>query len=143
MVSSKRVLAVALTVCAFLAGVSLAPVARPATVATNHLSDGTWTVQGRAISGLRCGDWLVRLTNAQGRLSGVVSLARSTVALQNLALSPDGSFSGATRAGVVGTRHVRGYRVTGRFSGDRVNLTLEDHICPPRRGTALRQAARS
>jgi hypothetical protein len=142
LVASKLLPAFALTtVCAFLAGVSLA-VARPATVAANHLSDGTWTVQGRAISGLRCGDWLVRLTNAQGRLSGVVSLARSTVPLQNLALSPDGSFSGTTQAGVVGTRHVRGYRVTGRFSGDRVNLTLEDHICPPRRGTAIRQAAR-
>lgn len=140
--SSKLLPAFVLTICAFLASVSMAAGAPPAAVAANHLADGIWTVEGRAISGRRCGDWLVRLTNAQGRLSGVVSLARSTVPLQNLALSPDGSFSGTTRAGVVGTRHVRGYRVTGRFSGDRVNLTLEDHICPPRRGAALRQAAR-
>jgi hypothetical protein len=135
LVSSKRELAAALTVCAFLAGVSLAPVARPATVATNHLSDGTWTVQGRAISGLRCGDWLVRLTNAQGRLSGVVSLARSTVALQNLALSPDGSFSGATRAGVVGTRQCEAIESPEGFQG--TGSILPSKIISARRAAGL------
>jgi hypothetical protein len=110
---------------------------------TIQLADGTWTVQGRAIQGTRrCGDWLVRLTNAGGQLSGVVSLARSSVPIKNLTLQPDGSFTGATRAGVVGTTHVRPYRISGRFSGDSVSLTLKDNMCPPRQGTAVRQAAR-
>ena len=98
-------------------------------------------MQGRAIPGTRrCGDWLVRLTNRQGQLSGVVSLARSSVPIQNLTLQPDGTFAGNTRAGLTGSRHARAYKVTGRFSGDTVNLTLEDNMCPPRHGTAIRQA---
>jgi hypothetical protein len=117
--------------------------AEPATAApATQLPDGIWTVQGRAIQGTRrCGDWLVRLTNRQGQLSGVVSLARSSVPIQNLALQPDGSFSGTTRAGLTGSRHTRAYTVTGQFSGDTVRLTLEDSMCPPRRGEATRQAA--
>lgn len=104
------------------------------------LADGIWTVQGRAIHGTRsCGDWLVRLTSRQGQLSGVLSLARSSVPIRNLALQPDGSFSGTTQAGVVGSRHVRAYRVSGKFSGDTVSLTLEDNLCPPRHGTTTRQ----
>ena len=107
---------------------------------TRHqLSDGIWTVQGRAIPGSRrYGDWLVRLTNVRGQLSGVVSLARSSVPIQDLALLPDGSFSGTTRAGLAGSRHARAYKVTGKFSGDTVSLTLEDDICPPRHGIAIR-----
>src|SRR5271156_2947867 len=73
------------------------------------LANGTWTVQGREIPGTRCGNWLVRLTNTQGSLSGVVSLARGSVPIQNLALAADGSFSGATEAGGVGTTHARAY----------------------------------
>jgi len=112
-----------------------------ATTPDNQLADGVWTVQGRAIQGTRrCGDWLVRLTNTGGRLSGVVSLARSSVPINNLMLEPDGTFSGTTRAGLTGSRHARAYRVSGRFTGDTVNLTLEDNQCPPRQGTAVRQA---
>jgi hypothetical protein len=129
-------------VCASFAAVSPVRAADPATTApATQLGDGVWTVQGRAISGTRrCGDWLVRLTNARGQLSGMVSLARSSVPIQNLAVQLDGSFSGNTRTGLVGSRHVRGYKITGRFSGDSVSLTLEDDICPPRHGTAMRQA---
>jgi hypothetical protein len=108
---------------------------------SSQLADGIWTVQGRAIQGTRrCGDWLVRLTNAGGQLSGLVSLARSSVPIQNLTLQPDGTFSGTTRAGLTGSRHARAYKVTGKFSGDTVSLTLEDNMCPPRSGTAIRQA---
>jgi hypothetical protein len=108
-----------------------------------HLPEGVWTVQGREIPGTRrCGHWMVRLTNAQGRLSGVISLARGSVPIQNLTLQPDGSFSGTTQAGVVGTTHARAYTVTGRFSGDMVNLTLENNACPARHGAATRQAGR-
>ena len=107
-----------------------------------QLGNGVWTVQGRAIPGRRqCGDWLVRLTNAEGRLSGVISLARASVPIQNLTLLPDGSFSGTTRAGLVGSSHARAYKVIGKFSGDTVSLTLEDNLCPPRHGMAIRQAA--
>ena len=105
------------------------------------LPDGIWRVQGRAIHGTRCGDWLVTLTNRQGQLSGVVALARASVPIEGLVVQPDGSFSGRTRAGLVGSRHARAYRVSGRFSGNTVFLTLEGNLCPPRHGTAIRQAA--
>jgi hypothetical protein len=129
--------------CAFFATVSAARAVEPATTPpATQLPDGIWSVQGRAIQGTRrCGDWLVRLTNRQGQLSGVVSLARSSVPIQNLVLQPDGSFSGTTRAGLTGSRHTRAYKVSGKFSGDTVSLTLEDNVCPPRHGVATRQPA--
>ena len=129
--------------CASLAAVSPVRVLEPSTAAAaTQLADGIWTVQGRAIQGTRrCGDWLVRLTNRQGQLSGVVSLARSSVPIQNLVLQPDKSFSGTTRAGLTGSRHTRAYQVTGKFSGDTVSLTLEDNMCPPRHDEATRQSA--
>ena len=132
---SARFLPAAL--CALLAALACEQVARPAAA---DPPDGIWRVQGRAIHGTRCGDWLVTLTNRQGQLSGVVALARASVPIENLVLQPDGSFSGATRAGLVGSRHARAYRVSGRFAGDTVKLTLEDNLCPPRHGTAARQA---
>ena len=130
-------------VCASLGAVSPVRAVEPGiTAPATQLADGIWTVQGRAIPGTRrCGDWLVRLTNRQGQLSGVVSLARSSVPIQNLALQPDGSFSGTTRAGLVGSRHARAYKVAGQFSGDTANLTLEDDACPPRSGVATRHSA--
>lgn len=129
--------------CASFAAVSPVRAVEPATTApATQLANGIWTVQGRGIPGSRhCGDWLVRLTNRQGRLSGVVSLARASVPLESIALLPDGSFTGATRAGFVGSRRARAYKVTGRFSGNTVNLTLEDNICPPRHGAGTRRAA--
>ena len=105
------------------------------------LTDGIWRVQGRAIHGTRCGDWLVTLTNRQGQLSGVIALARASVPIENLVVQSDGSFSGTTQAGLVGSRHARAYSVNGRFSGDTVSLTLEGNLCPARHGTAVRQAA--
>jgi hypothetical protein len=137
---SSRLLLIA--VCSLFLMVSPVRVVEPAAAAPPP-ADGIWTVQGRAIQGARrCGDWLVRLPNRQGQLSGVLSLARSSVPIENLALQPDGSFSGTTRAAVVGSRHARAYKVTGKFSGDTVNLTLEDNVCPPRSGTGIRQASR-
>src|SRR6202030_4771619 len=132
---SSRLLLIA--ICASLAVGSSVQAIEPATAAPDQLADGIWRVQGRAIPGSRrCGDWLVRLTNAQGQLAGVVSLARSSVPIQNLALLPNGSFSGTTQAGLTASRHARAYQVTGKFSGDTVSLTLEDNICPPRHGMA-------
>src|SRR5215831_4489651 len=126
-----------IVVCASL--VSSSPVRAVGPAAP--LADGIWTVQGGAIQGTRrCGDWLVRLTNSGGQLSGVVLLARSSVPIQNLMLQPDGTFSGTARAGLGGSRHVRAYRVSGKFSGDTVSLTLQESMCPPRHGTAVRQA---
>src|ERR1700761_2999047 len=120
-------------VCAAVAAVSPGrAVEPPATAPATQLPDGIWTVQGRAIQGpRRCGDWLVRLTNRQGQLSGVVSLARANVPIQNLALQLDGSFSGTTRAGLTGSTHTRAYTITGQFSGDTVRLTLKDDMCAP------------
>ena len=131
-----------IVVCASVVVVSpMRAVELAAAAPASQLADGVWTVQGRAIQGTRrCGDWLVRLTNAGGQLSGFVSLARSSVPIQNLTLQPDGTFSGTTRAGLTGSRHARAYKVSGKFSGDTVSLTLEDNMCPPRSGTAIRQA---
>jgi hypothetical protein len=128
--------------CSSLALLSPVTVSEPAfAAAATQLADGIWNVQGREIPGRRqCGHWLVRLTNRQGQLSGVLSLARGSVPIQNLTLQSDGSFSGNTRAGVIGTTHARAYKITGEFSGETVNLTLQDNLCPPRHGTATRQA---
>jgi hypothetical protein len=91
-------------------------------------------VQGRD----RCGGWRVRLTNRQGQLSGVLTLARSGAPFRNLVLESDGSFTGTTRARLARSRRDRTYHLSGSFSGDMVNLTLEDNFCPPRHGTAAR-----
>jgi hypothetical protein len=120
--------------CASLAAASPARAQSPA-----PLANGSWTVQGREIPGTRCGNWLVRLSNAQGSLSGVLSLAQGSVPIQNLALAPDGSFSGTTQSGVVGSTHARAYQVTGRFVGDTVHVTLETNRCPARHGVATRR----
>jgi hypothetical protein len=140
----RRLLSLLLIIwCAPLVAVPPPQAMGQITAATaTQLSNGIWTVQGRAIPGRRqCGDWMVRLANAGGQLSGVVSLARASVPIQNLILLPDGSFSGTTQSGLVGSSHARAYKVTGKFSGDTVNLTLEDNICPSRHGMATRQAA--
>lgn len=101
--------------------------------------DGFWNVQGRVIAGTRCGDWMVRLEVEQGRLTGSVGVSLGNVMLQNLVLRPDGSFSGNTAAGHIGGRVVRAFQVRGRFSGDLVNLTLSNEICPDRNGHAWRR----
>ncbi len=103
------------------------------------LPDGVWTVYGSAIPGMACGDWFVRLTSMAGHLSGILSLSQANAPLENLILQPDGSFAGATRPGVVGTRYVRAYQVSGRFAGEQVNLHLQSELCPVRGGTAMRQ----
>ncbi len=135
--TSLRLLVIA--VCGSFAALSPARAQPPAT-APGALPNGTWTVQGREIPGTRCGHWLVRLTNLHGELSGVVSLARGSVPIENLSLMPDGSFSGTTQAGVVGSTVARAYRITGRFSGDTVHLTLETNFCPARHGVATRRS---
>ncbi len=89
--------------------------AQPSPTAPVRLLNVTWTVQGREIPGTRCGHWLVRLTNMHGRLTGLVSLARASVPIENLTAMPDGSFAGTTRAGVVGSTRARAYKVSGKF----------------------------
>ena len=120
------------------------PAAQPVTPAQAvKLADGTWSVYGTRIPGsLRCGGWLVRLTNAQGQLSGVVSQARSTVPIQNLVLMPDGSFSGTTPERLVGRRRAPATKVIGQFLEDTVSLTFESQRCPSSQGTATRRERR-
>jgi len=104
-----------------------------------QLADGTWTVQGTRIPGSRrCGEWLVRLTNAGGQLSGVVSQARSTVPIRNLVLMPDGSFSGTTPERLVGRSRAPASKVIGQFSEETVSLIFESERCPASQGTAAR-----
>jgi hypothetical protein len=114
------------------------PVAPPPSV---QVADGTWTVQGTRVPGSRrCGEWLVRLTNAGGQLSGFVTHARVTVPIENLMLMPDGSFSGNAPARMSGSRRAPLSTVTGRFSGDTVSVTFDSQRCPPRQATAIRHA---
>jgi hypothetical protein len=130
-------------ICASLAVGSSVQAIGPATAAPDQLAGGTWTVRGTRVPGSRrCGEWLVRLTNARGQLSGVVSHARATVPIQNLVLMPDGSFSGTTQARMVGSRRAPPSTVTGQFSGNTVSLTFNSERCPPRHGTAIREAER-
>ena len=128
---------------ALVTAVPLMPATKPATAASAiELADGTWLVQARVDSGSRyCRDRLVLLANRQGQLSGSVAFARASARIHNLVILPDGSFSGATRGGVAGSKLGRFYKVTGKFSGDAVSVTLEGTSCPPRHGTATRQAA--
>src|SRR5271166_1125959 len=120
--------------CVSVAAVSPVRAVEPAiTAQATQLADGTWTVQGTRVPGSRrCGEWLVRLTNARGQLSGVVSHAGATVPIQNLVLMPDGSFSGTTRASMSGSRRAPPSTVTGQFSGDTVSLTFDSERCAPR-----------
>ena len=131
-----------LLIAACTSFVMVSPVrAAEPTAAAPQLADGTWLVQARVDSDRRyCSDRLVRLTNRQGELSGAVALARASAPIHNLALLPNGSFSGATRGGVAGVKLGRFYKVTGKFSGDAVSVTLEGTGCPPRQGTATRCA---
>ena len=125
------------------AAVAPVPAVAPAAPAPAiQLADGTWTVRGTRVPGSRrCGEWLVRLTSAGGRLSSTVSHARNTaVPIQDLVLMPDGSFSGTTQASMSGSRRAPSVTVTGQFSGDTVNLTFDSERCAPRQGTATRRA---
>ena len=128
--------------CASVTAVS--PVRAVGQVITSQamqLADGTWTVQGAGFRGSRrCGDWLVRLTNVRGHLSGEVSHARSNAPIRNLVLMPDGSFSGTAPASFARSRHAQASTISGQFSGDRVSLTFDSEHCPPRHGTATRRA---
>jgi hypothetical protein len=132
---SRVACVVVVALCALVADVSPSRAVGPsAAPPAGPLADGVWTVRGRAIPGRRCGDWQVRLTNAQGRLSGVLSLARSSVPIENLALLPDGSFSGATQAGVVGSTLCGLTGSPGGFPATR--STSPSKIMSARRATA-------
>lgn len=61
--------------CGLLAAITLSASAQGAP------PDGNWTVHGRGVMGTGCGDWFVRLNNAQGRLSGIVGLGDGNVPL--------------------------------------------------------------
>jgi hypothetical protein len=125
---------------ALVAAVPLMPATKPATAASAvPLADGTWLVHARANSStVYCRDRLVLLTNRHGQLSGSVAFARASAPIHNLVLLPDGTFSGATRGGVTGSKLGRFYKVTGQFSGDTVSVTVDGAGCPPRQGTATR-----
>ena len=85
--------------------------------------DGNWEVHGSATS-RQCGSWSVRITASQGRLSGSFfagdyGASIGLLPIRDLALQPDGTFSGS---GVTGSQGV--YSFSGRFSGDMMGLTM-------------------
>ena len=93
------------------------PPARPA------FSDGNWEVHGSATSH-QCGSWSVRIAAAQGRLSGSFFVGDTgenvgLLPIRDLALRPDGTFSGT---GVTASQGV--YQFSGRLSGDLMSLTM-------------------
>jgi hypothetical protein len=76
-------------------------------------ADGTWLVWLPGDGGWKCNvDWFVRLTIAQGQLTGVhvgsLEGTKSVQTIEKLILKPDGRFagttSGITRDGLKGTR---------------------------------------
>jgi hypothetical protein len=73
---------------ASLAAVAPVRAVEPVTAApAGRLADGIWMVQARVTPGSRhCNDRLVRLTNRQGRLSGVVAFARASVPIEQACL---------------------------------------------------------
>jgi hypothetical protein len=103
-----------------------------------QVADGFWTAHGRGL-GDRCADWTVRLAVEQGRLTGVLSLYRGNITLQNAVLRPDGSFSADTPQTYLLNKYTPPYQVAGRFSGNMANVTLKGVYCPDRRASATRR----
>jgi len=99
------------------------------------LPDGNWTIQGRGVMGTGCGDWFVRLNSLHGQLSGIVGVAKGNVSLRNITLLSSGAFTASTPDTWDGPRHIRGYHVTGSFTGDRITVTIENRFCPTRIGS--------
>lgn len=123
-----------------LAVASLLVLAAPSQLLAQAPRDGFWVAQGPGIPGMRCSDWMVRLSLEQGRLAGSLGLSQGNVIIQQLVLRPDGTFSGTTPAGHVNARAVRAYQIRGRFDGDVVSVTLSNEICPDRSARARRQS---
>ena len=123
-----------------IAAICAAVAAEPA-LSAQVTPDGRWTVQGRGIMGTGFGDWFVQLSSLQGQLSGVVGLGKGNVPLRNVVLRSNGTFTGSTPDTWDGPRHIRGYHVFGRFSADRVTVTIENRFCPARTGSAPREAS--
>jgi hypothetical protein len=114
----------------FVFGLVLA-VAVIGTVAAAGPPNGTWEVRlgggggGRA-GGHGCsGDLVVRLTVAQGRLSGAFVGGRGAQTIENLVLNPNGSFTGITSGGAAssGLEKII-WSVSGQFSGDTPTVTI-------------------
>jgi hypothetical protein len=108
--------------------------------------DGTRVISLPGDARWKCNvDWFVRLTVAQGRLSGVhvgsLEGTKRAQTIRNLVVNPDGSFAGATfgitTAGLQGTR----WSISGQFSGDTVSVAtrpVSPGGCPGRTGQATR-----
>lgn len=108
--------------------------------------DGTWVVSLPGDVGWTCNvDWLVRLTIAQGGLTGVhvgdLEGTKSIQTIENLVLNPNGSFAGATSGITSDGLHGTPWAVSGRFSGGTVSVTtrpLSPGGSPGRSGEAIR-----
>jgi hypothetical protein len=105
-------------------------------------ADGTWEVRLTGDTGFRCsGDYIIRLTVAQGRLSGVFLGPGGTQSIPNLVLNPDGSFSGTTSGGqAAGGNPLSVFSLSGQLSGDTATVTTTNTIraCGPRTGHGAR-----
>jgi len=108
--------------------------------------DGTWLISLPGDAGWKCDvDWFVRLTVAQGRLSGVhVGSLEGTKSIQTIehpVLNSDGSFAGATSGITSDGLHGTPWAVSGKFSVDTVIVITKSVIpgyCPGRTGQATR-----
>jgi hypothetical protein len=90
-------------------------------------ADGTWEVRYPGGGGARgcSGDSVVRLTVAQGRLSGVFVGGRGAQTIENLILKPDGYFTGITSGGKSAEgRDKVIWSVSGQFSGNTPTVTV-------------------
>jgi hypothetical protein len=104
-------------------------------------SDGAWEVRLPPTGAGRCvRDWIVRLTVAQGQLSGVFQGrggqfgAFGTQTIEKLVLKPDESFTGTTSG--YSSSHLGGYSslvtflVSGQFSGNTVSIAITGVTVP-------------
>jgi hypothetical protein len=92
--------------------------------------DGTWMASLPGDVGWKCNvDWFVRLTVAQGRLSGVhvgdLEGSKSVQTIEHPVLKPDGSFAGETSGITTDGLHGTRWSVAGQFSGDIVSVTTQ------------------
>jgi hypothetical protein len=101
------------------------------TVAAAGPPNGTWEVRlgggggGRAAGHGCSGDLVVRLTVAQGRLSGALVGGRGSQTIENLVMNPNGSFTGITSGGAAaGGLEKNIWSVSGQFSGDTPTVTI-------------------
>jgi hypothetical protein len=102
--------------------------------------EGTWQANGTGTAG-NCGSWAVRLTIAQSKSSGYVTVERGSQALEDIALQADGTFSASTPGGWTSASNSGGmapYSVAGKLSADTISVSITTTRCGTQTGQGTR-----